>query len=87
VAAFGLFGGLVVYLVSRSFLREQVAGVDELIGLVGRATSDLAPDGKVFVRGEYWDASADDAIASGQPVKVTAVEGLRLRVRRTESEH
>jgi len=87
VAAFGLFGGLVVYAVGRSFLREQVAGVDELIGLVGRAISDLAPEGKVFVRGEYWDASADDAIASGQPVQITAVEGLRLRVRRAETEH
>ncbi len=59
----------------------------EIASWFGRATSDLAPDGKVFVRGEYWDASADDAVASGQPVEVTAVEGLRLRVRRSESEH
>jgi len=86
VVAFGLFGGLVVYAVGRSFLRAQTAGVDELIGLVGRAASDFAPDGKVFVRGEYWDASAEDAIASGQSVRITAVEGLRLRVRRAETE-
>jgi len=62
----------------------QTAGVDELIGLVGKAVTDLAPEGRVFVRGEYWSASADEAIDTGQPVQITAVEGLHLRVRRPE---
>jgi membrane-bound serine protease (ClpP class) len=82
VLGFSLFTGLVVVAVGRSHFRRQTAGVNELIGMVGRASSDLAPEGRVFVRGEYWTARADESIASGEPVEITAVEGLRLRVRR-----
>ena len=44
--------------------------------------TDLSPQGKVFVRGEYWDARAEDPLASGEEVRVVGVEGLLLRVRR-----
>jgi membrane-bound serine protease (ClpP class) len=56
--------------------------VSELIGLVGKAQTALAPEGRVFVRGEYWTASADEEIAAGEAVEIAAVEGMRLRVRR-----
>ena len=55
-----------------------------LIGLVGKTSTALAPDGKVFVRGEYWTASADEEIPTGESVEITAVDGLRLHVRRTD---
>jgi membrane-bound serine protease (ClpP class) len=83
--AFALFAGLVVLAVGRTFAREQTAGVDELIGLEGSARTALDPEGRVFVRGEYWNARADESIAEGEPVRVAAVEGMRLRVRRAES--
>ena len=86
VVAFGIIGGLVVFAVGQSFLREQTAGIDELVGLVGKAIDDLAPDGTIFVRGEHWNATADETIESGQPVQITAVEGLRVRVRRPQPE-
>lgn len=86
VVAFGLFGGLVVFAVGRALLRAQTAGVDELIGLVGTTTTELSPDGKVFVRGEYWNASARETIDKGQRVAVTAVDGLHLSVRRATLE-
>jgi membrane-bound serine protease (ClpP class) len=82
VAGFGAFAALVVFAVGRSMMSRQTAGVGELIGLRGRAASALAPDGKVFVRGEYWNATADEPLASGDVVEVTGVEGLRLHVRR-----
>ena len=82
VAAFALFGGVVVFALGRSLWVEQTAGVDELIGLVGRTTSVLQPEGKVFVRGEYWNATADGEVGEGQAVEVTGVDGLLLRVRR-----
>ena len=81
--AFGLFAGVVVFAVGRTFAREQTAGVSELIGMVGRAQSALTPAGRVFVRGEYWSASADEEIAAGEAVEIAAVEGMRLRVRRS----
>ena len=85
VLGFSLFTGLVVIAVGRSNFRPQAAGVGELVGLVGRASSELAPEGRVFVRGEYWNARANERIAPDEPVEITAVEGLKLRVRRAPS--
>ena len=82
---FAIFAGVVVFAVGRSNFRKQTAGVGELIGLEGRATTALAPDGKVFVRGEYWSARAEEDVAEGQAVEVTSVDGLRLRVRAAAS--
>jgi membrane-bound ClpP family serine protease len=55
-----------------------------MIGEVGHvrhvdASGRLA---KVFVHGEYWDADVDGTVAEGEAVEVTAVAGLRVRVRR-----
>jgi membrane-bound serine protease (ClpP class) len=82
VGAFAAFAALVALAVGRTLRSRQTAGVGELLGLRGRAASALAPEGKVFVRGEYWNATADEAIGNGEAVEVTAVEGLHLRVRR-----
>ena len=59
--------------------------MSELVGLRGRAATALVPDGRVFVRGEYWTASADESIAADESVEVTAVDGMRLRVRRAST--
>ncbi len=73
--------GVVVFALGGSFRRQMVSGVSELVGMVGRAESDLDPDGRVFVRGEYWNATAEAPVRAGGPVEVVAVEGMRLRVR------
>ena len=86
-AAFSLFAGIVVFAVGRSMGREQTVGVGELLGLVGRAQTALAPEGRVFIRGEYWSARADEEISAGEAVQVSAVEGMRLRVRRASQNH
>ena len=85
--AFSLFAGVVVFAVGRSMGREQTVGVAELIGLVGRAQTALAPEGRVFIRGEYWSARADEEISAGEAVQVAAVEGMRLRVRRASQNY
>ncbi len=86
VAGFAICAGTIVLIVTRSVFRAQTTGVDELLGLIGEARTPLCPDGKVFIRGEYWSAKADQQIESGESVEVTAVEGLRLRVRRARSD-
>ena len=57
---------------------------DFLIGEVGQVRRVMSPGRrvKIFVRGEYWDADTDESLAEGDPVEVTAVNGLRVRVRR-----
>jgi membrane-bound serine protease (ClpP class) len=85
VTGFAIAAGIVVLIVTRSIFGAQTAGVDDLLGLIGETRTPLSPNGKVFIRGEYWSATADQEIASGEPVEVTAVEGMSLRVRRAVS--
>ena len=60
----------------------------ELIGQMGQATTDLSPNGTVFMAGEQWSAESDNGepIQNGKKVLVTAVEGLVLRVFQVEDE-
>ncbi len=50
------------------------------MGEVGTATTRLAPEGKVFVHGEFWNAYADGTIEEGQKIRVLKAEGLKLKV-------
>jgi membrane-bound serine protease (ClpP class) len=88
--AIAVLGIVITYSLGRTFLSRQTAGVDEMIGLVGRCQSALDPKGKVFVRGEYWNAvlnGSDDApatIGPGESVEIVSVDGLTLHVRRAQ---
>ena len=62
--------------------RRPVSGSEGLVGETGSADSLLAPEGKVFVRGEYWKAWSEERIEAGEKVVVVAVEGMRLRVKK-----
>jgi membrane-bound serine protease (ClpP class) len=83
VLALGLFSGVVVLALGRSLLVKQQSGVDEMLGSVGKVTKALSPQGKVFIRGEYWTSEASEFIEEGEAVEVTSVEGLSLRVKRS----
>jgi membrane-bound serine protease (ClpP class) len=56
-----------------------------MLGEQGIAETDLAPEGKVRVRGEYWNAVGSEPVAKGDRVEVTAVTGLRLTVKKARS--
>jgi len=57
------------------------SGEERLVGALGVARSRLDPEGQVHVQGEMWSAvSLAGAIEEGMPVRVVAVDGLRLRV-------
>lgn len=60
-----------------------VTGREGMVGQVVEARTDIAPKGKVFIEGEYWNAVTDgEPIKKGELVRVVAVEKLRLRVRK-----
>ena len=77
------FSVITVFLLSlavRARRNKVVTGVEGMIGETGVAVTALAPEGKVFVHGEYWDASAVRPVAAGGRVRVTAIEQLKLTV-------
>lgn len=55
-------------------------GAEGMIGEIGVARTDLAPDGKVFIRGELWNATAHAPLPAGSQVRVSAIDGLWLTV-------
>jgi membrane-bound serine protease (ClpP class) len=81
-SGFGAFFFFSVYKIYRSRKARPSTGRESLAGRLAYARTDIAPEGMVFVEGELWHAYTEDgSIASGQPVRVVASEGLRLRVR------
>jgi membrane-bound serine protease (ClpP class) len=71
---------LLLSLVVRARHNKVVTGAEGMVGITGSAVTELAPEGKVFVHGEYWDAVAVQPVAPGAPVRVTAIEKLKLTV-------
>lgn len=61
--------------------RRPVTGREGMVGLVGIARTALAPDGQLAVHGELWEAVSEQPVSAGAEVEVTAVDGLRLRVK------
>jgi membrane-bound serine protease (ClpP class) len=77
------FSAITVFLLTiaaRAHRNKVETGSEAMIGLVGTAVTSLAPAGKVFVHGEYWDAIAAHPAGPGTQVRVTAIEGLKLMV-------
>jgi membrane-bound serine protease (ClpP class) len=79
----GLITAFLMNLALRARRNKVVTGVQGLVGEIGVTRSPLAPEGKVFVHGELWDAIASSGVATGTQVVVRGVEGLRLRVEQT----
>ena len=65
-------------------LAPPVTGRAGMIDTVGETLSSINPgrSGRVSTHGEIWEARSDEEIGEGEPVRVVAVDGLRLTVRR-----
>jgi membrane-bound serine protease (ClpP class) len=77
---FGIITAFLMGIALRARRNKIVTGMQGLVGEIGIAQTPLAPQGKVFVHGELWDAVASANIAAGQTVVVRQVNGLELRV-------
>ena len=77
------FSLITVFLLSmavRARRGKVETGSEGMIGEIGAAFTDLAPEGKILVHGEYWDAVSPRPVAAGARVRVTAIERLKLTV-------
>ena len=77
---FSLITVLLLTLALRARHNKVATGSEGMIGTTGSAVTELSPDGKVLVHGEYWDAVALRPVPKGSPVQVTAIHNLRLTV-------
>lgn len=81
------FGAITVFLMTlvvRAHKNRVTTGTEAMVGEIGVARTAVGPEGKVFVRGELWNATTNGEIAQGARVRVRAVEGLRVVVEAVE---
>jgi membrane-bound serine protease (ClpP class) len=77
------FSIITVFLLSlavRARRGKVETGAQGMIGELGSAVTELSPQGKVFVHGEYWDAVSTQSAPAGARVRVTAIDKLQLTV-------
>ncbi len=77
---FSIITVLLVSLAMRARRAKVETGTEGMVGQTGSAITDLAPSGKVFVHGEYWDADASAPAPAGSKIRVVAINKLRLLV-------
>lgn len=72
---------------SRILSRKPVEGLSSMVGTEGKVVISLAPEGSVTIHGELWNARAESgAIESGEAVTVVGQDGLKLIVRKADSD-
>jgi len=69
---FAAIGGFAV----RARNRKVVSGMEELIGMTGRALESFEGEGRIRVHSEEWQARSQVPITENQLVKVIRLEGL-----------
>jgi membrane-bound serine protease (ClpP class) len=71
---------VVAWLAARAQRRPRLGGLDGMVGSVGEVVTALEPQGRVDIRGEYWNAVASVPVPRGSRVRVVRARGLLLEV-------
>ena len=70
----------VIALAVKAQMRKRLTGKEGMIGMEGRAMTPVHGDGKVDIKGEYWQAFSDQPIEAGSHVRILSVEGMKIKV-------
>ncbi|HGE71470.1 TPA: nodulation protein NfeD [Candidatus Poribacteria bacterium] len=76
-AVFFIFG---MVLVARTQKKKITTGREGLIGSIGVCSTEINPEGKVFLHGELWNSISDEHIMPKEKVKVIDIDGFTLKV-------
>jgi len=76
LAIFAVF----IVLARRAMKKPIAVGREAMMGQVGVAVTDIAPDGMIRLKGELWRATSEKRIRKGDEVVVKDVKGLVLTV-------
>jgi len=77
-----LFFVAIIGLAVKAQMRKPATGVEGMIGEKGDAVTSVHEDGKVFIKGERWNAYSEDMIEEGEKIEVVGIQGLRLEVKK-----
>ena len=81
-----LAAGLTLLMVGmgvRAMGRQPTTGREGMVGLVGVAKTSVAPQGKILVHGELWEAISEQPLQPGDQAEVVKLDGLTLHVKPT----
>jgi membrane-bound serine protease (ClpP class) len=76
--------GFFLWVMSRLYTmsrKKVITGAEEMIGIIGEAMEDFTDQGRVWVRGESWQAQSSAPVKKGQKIRVTAKDGLLLIIK------
>jgi len=79
----GFFGFAITKAV-KARLTKPTTGMEGLVGEIGIASTTIAPEGKISIHGEFWNAVSDQNIERGEKVQVVGVVNLKLKVKKIE---
>jgi membrane-bound serine protease (ClpP class) len=78
-----IFGTAIV----RAHRQKVMTGSEEMVGAETQAATDIGPQGgKIFIRGEWWNAFSDVPIAKGDRIVIKSVDNLVCRVEKAGGE-
>lgn len=77
---FALITSFLLSIAVRARRNKVVTGMESMPGRSGVAIGELNLSGTVMVNGEYWSAVSTSRIGAAERVRVTAVDGLTLKV-------
>jgi membrane-bound serine protease (ClpP class) len=77
---------VVIWMAIKAQLRNHFTGAEAMIGIDAEAVTDIANEGKVFLKGQYWNATSEKPVKKGAKVKIIKVEGLSLIVEELKKE-
>lgn len=70
-------GLLILWAVNR---KKVVTGDLGIVGEIGVAETELNPEGRVFIHGEWWKAMSESRIPPGVRVRVIGLDRFTLQV-------
>lgn len=82
-AAFFIFA---ITMAVRARMKKPTTGMEGLVGETGVASTEINPEGKIIIRGEFWNAFSNEPIEKGEKVEVIAVKNLKLQVKKKGEE-
>ncbi len=79
----GLISSFLISRIIQAHRKKTISGREALIGQTALAKTGIAPEGKVFIHGEIWNARSSEKIKKGEQVVIEKVEGLKLIVKKS----